>query len=101
VTCVICYAEVIERFQGLPHYTENLAATRLFLRQVRPLPLTYPALEQYVTIRRALRPIGQLIGDIDTLIAAEALVRHVTGNGSALLHLAWPLRWHKERRLVA
>ena len=56
VTCVVCYAEIIERFQGLPSYVQNLAATRLFLRKVKPLPLTYPALEQYATIRRTATP---------------------------------------------
>ncbi len=39
--------------------------------------LTRPILERYADIRLALRR-GQLIGDIDTLIAATALERNLT-----------------------
>jgi predicted nucleic acid-binding protein len=35
-------------------------------------------MDRYAEIRRALRPTGNLIGDIDTLIAATALERDLT-----------------------
>ncbi len=76
-TCVVCYAEVVERLQGLPNYPQNVAAIRQLLRTVRPLALTYAALEQYASIRRILRPLGQLIGDMDTLIASVAVVNQL------------------------
>jgi predicted nucleic acid-binding protein len=37
--------------------------------------LTYPILRRYAEIRLDLRPPGQLIGDIDILIAATARER--------------------------
>jgi predicted nucleic acid-binding protein len=44
------------------------------LREIYPYFLTYPILERYAAIRRQLRPpYGKdLIGDMDTLIAATA-----------------------------
>ena len=78
VTSVVCYAEVIERFYPLPQFAQNVAATRRLLQRVRPLPFSYAAMERYALIRQTLRPLGQLIGDVDTLIAAVALEQHVT-----------------------
>ncbi len=48
------------------------------LQGVTPWILTYDILERYADIRRTLRPAGNLIGDMDTLIAATALERNLT-----------------------
>ena len=50
------------------------------LRQMRVYDLTYAILERYADIRRAMRlPHGSgLVGDMDTLIAAIALVYSLT-----------------------
>jgi aspartyl-tRNA(Asn)/glutamyl-tRNA(Gln) amidotransferase subunit B len=45
---------------------------------VPPRSLTYGAVERYAEIRHALRPQGQLIGDIVTLVAATAIERNLT-----------------------
>jgi predicted nucleic acid-binding protein len=52
----------------------------MLLREVYPYFLTYPILERYADIRRAMGPPHGpgLIGDVDTLIAATALERRLT-----------------------
>jgi predicted nucleic acid-binding protein len=52
----------------------------MLLHEIHPYILTYRTLQRYADIRRALRPPHGpgLIGDIDTLIAATALDRHLT-----------------------
>jgi predicted nucleic acid-binding protein len=40
--------------------------------------LTYSILERYADIRRTLRPSRNLIGDLDTLIAATTLEHNLT-----------------------
>jgi predicted nucleic acid-binding protein len=47
---------------------------------VTPLKLSYPILERYADLRRALRPPHGpgLIGDVDTLIAVTALEHRLT-----------------------
>ena len=79
-TSVLCYAEVIEYIQARPDYPSLHQALRALLDGVRPYFLTYPILERYADLRRQLRPPRGpgLIGDIDTLIAATALVRSLT-----------------------
>jgi predicted nucleic acid-binding protein len=72
-TSVVVYGEAIEYFKGQTGYAKFRAGLRTFLREVTPLRLTYPILERYADLRLVLRPQGQLIGDIDTLIAATAL----------------------------
>jgi predicted nucleic acid-binding protein len=51
---------------------------RSALRDVHPSVFTYQTFDRYGEIRRALRPLNQMIGDIDTLIAATALERTLT-----------------------
>jgi len=75
---MLVYGEVIEYLKGLPHYQENYAAFHTILNEIPPYPLTYAILEQYANIRRALRPLHQDIGDIDTLIAATAREHDLT-----------------------
>lgn len=53
---------------------------RALLGEVTPYKLTYPILERYADLRRAMRPPHGpgLIGDVDTLIAATALEHGLT-----------------------
>jgi predicted nucleic acid-binding protein len=78
-TSVLVYAEVSEHIKGRPNFAAHHAALRTLLRAIDPYPLTLRSLDRYGDIRRALRPpYGPgLIGDIDTLIAATALVRNL------------------------
>lgn len=77
VTSIIAYGEVVEYIKGFPDYSPHSAELRELLLVIRPLVLTYRMLERYADIRRALRPAGNLIGDMDTLIAATALERNL------------------------
>src|SRR4029453_15320110 len=74
------YAEVLEYITPRPNYPTHQQALRNLLRDVYPYFLTYRILERYTQIRLTLRPPrgSGLIGDIDTLIAATALERHLT-----------------------
>jgi predicted nucleic acid-binding protein len=85
-TSALVYAEVIEYFQSFATYPQLQAELRGILHdQVKRLYPTYAVCEQYATLRRTMRqmrapaghPIG-LIGDMDTLIAATALVHDLT-----------------------
>lgn len=77
-TSILCYGEVVEYLKGLPDYPSRLIQLQELLSDVYPYFLTYPILERYAEIRRELRAKGQLIGDIDTLIAATALEYNLT-----------------------
>ena len=76
-TSILVYGEVIEYLKSLPDFLTRRAQLRRQLREVRPYLITYPIMERYTDIRRALRPPHGpgLIGDIDTLLAATALAR--------------------------
>ena len=97
-TSILVYGEVIEYLKGLPTFTTyKMRLQRLFeLNQITSYPLTYPILERYADIRRTLRPLNKLIGDIDTLIAATALDHDLTlltidTNYDRVPHLKWQL----------
>lgn len=79
-TSMLVYGEVIEYLKGLATFTEykTRLQTLFQLEQITPYPLTYEILERYADIRRALRPLHQEIGDIDTLIAATAMEENMT-----------------------
>ena len=79
-TSILVYGEVIEYLKSLPDFLTRRAQLRRQLREVRPYLITYPIMERYTDIRRALRPPHGpgLIGDIDTLLAATALVHDLT-----------------------
>src|ERR1700719_1447636 len=66
-TSMLVYGEVIEYLKGLPTFAPyKTRLQKLFqLNQITPYPLTYPILERYADIRRALRPLHKEIGDID------------------------------------
>jgi predicted nucleic acid-binding protein len=69
----------IEYIRSHPKFSECHYELRQLLREIYPYFLTYPILNRYADIRRKIRPpYGKgLIGDMDTLIAATALERHL------------------------
>jgi predicted nucleic acid-binding protein len=77
-TSGLVYAEASEYLRGFPNFEAHRRALRLLLRDVHPYVLTYETLDRYGEIRRSLRPLNQMIGDVDTLIAATALERNLT-----------------------
>lgn len=79
-TSILVYGEVVEHLKGRPDFPRHHAELRELLSEISPHFLTYPILERYADIRRALRPPRGpgVIGDIDTLIAATALERNLT-----------------------
>lgn len=79
-TSLLVYGEISEYNQSFPGYDRRQTELRALLRQVYPYGLSYLVLEQYAQLRRMLRPPHGpgLIGDIDTLIAATALVYELT-----------------------
>ncbi len=79
-TSILVYGEIVEFLQRLskPDYERREAELREVLRDIHPLPLSYPILRRYAALRRTMRPTSGLIGDVDTLIAATALERHLT-----------------------
>src|SRR5438552_12607168 len=79
-TSIVVYAEVTEYIRSHPKFPQRHYELRQLLREIYPYFLTYPILERYAEIRRKIRPpYGKgLIGDMDTLIAAIALERHLT-----------------------
>jgi predicted nucleic acid-binding protein len=77
-TSILVYGEVIEYISGRANFPTLQAQLRGLLKELSPLFLAYSIMDRYAAIRRALRPKGNLIGDIDTLIAATALERHLT-----------------------
>ena len=78
-TSILVYGEVTEYLRGLHDFANRRIQLRRQLQEIRPYLLTYAALELYADLRRQLRPPRGpgLIGDIDTLIAATALDRHL------------------------
>ena len=65
-----------------------------FLRLANILPWSNPAAEAYADIRHTLTTSGQLIGELDMMIAAHALARGsilVTNNTRHFERLAPPL----------
>lgn len=77
-TSLIVYGEAIEYLRGGTSFARRRAELRTLLQTVTPYRLSYPILERYADLRRALRPRGLLLGDMDTLIAATALVHGLT-----------------------
>jgi predicted nucleic acid-binding protein len=77
-TSILAYGEVVEYLRPKPRYPTHLEDLHQLLEGIAPFFLTHSILRRYAEIRLALRPQGQLIGDIDTLIAATALERELT-----------------------
>lgn len=77
-TSILAYGETVEYLRTKRDYPDHLEAVHKLLEGVRPFFLTYPFLRRYADLRLHLRPRGQLIGDVDTLIAATALEHQLT-----------------------
>ena len=79
-TSIIVYGECTEYLRGFPEPQKWQTSLRGLLRQLRTYDLTYAILERYADVRRTMRtPYGPgLIGDMDTLIAATAMVYDLT-----------------------
>ena len=77
-TSLLCYGEVVEYLRSHADFARRQKELRELLIEIPPLLLSYETLEIYADIRRTLRPSGNLIGDMDTLIAATALEHHLT-----------------------
>lgn len=79
-TSLLVYGEISEYNHSFPDFARRQTELRTLLQQVYPYGLSYLVLERYAELRRMLRPPHGpgLIGDIDTLIAATALVYDLT-----------------------
>lgn len=79
-TSLLVYGEISEYNRNFPNFAHRQTELRALLHQVYPYGLNYTILERYAELRRMLRPPHGpgLIGDIDTLIAATALVHNLT-----------------------
>ena len=79
-TSLLVYGEISEYNHSFPNFARRQTELRALLQQVYPYGLSYLILERYAELRRMLRPPHGpgLIGDIDTLIAATALVYDLT-----------------------
>ena len=79
-TRILVYGEVVEYLQGRSDTSRRQETLRELLQYVPPYVPTLDILDQYAAIRRLLRPPSGpgLIGDIDTIIAATALVHGLT-----------------------
>jgi tRNA(fMet)-specific endonuclease VapC len=74
----ITYGEVYEGIEYGRDRTAIARGFRQFLRGVTLLPTTQPIMRRFAQVRGQLRAQGQLIGDMDLLIAATALATHRT-----------------------
>ncbi len=70
---IVSYGEIFEGAFGTPEPAKLLAAYREFLSDYPMLPLSDPIMERFARLRSSLRTSGQLIPDLDLLIAATAL----------------------------
>ena len=79
-TSILVYGEISEYNYSFPDFIRRQTELRALLQQIYPYSLSYAVLERYAELRRMLRPPHGpgLIGDIDTLIAATALMYNLT-----------------------
>jgi len=79
VTSNLVYAEVYEFIRDFPDFpARRVQLLSLILGPIPTLGLNLDIMARYADIRRYLRPQNQLIGDVDTLIAATALEHDLT-----------------------
>ncbi len=77
-TSVLVYGEIVEYLKGRSDLERRHAELRELLDEIKPYFLTFRVLERYADLRRQMRRGVGVIGDVDTLIAATALERHLT-----------------------
>lgn len=75
---IVSYGELFEGAVGAPDPAAELARFRRFLARLALLPLDDAVMERFAYIRADLRRRGQLIPDLDLLIAATALHHDLT-----------------------
>ncbi len=75
---IIAVAEVYEGAFGTPDPQATLAGLHAFLSDFAILPVTDPIVEHFARVRASLRRHGQLIPDMDLLIAATAMTEDLT-----------------------
>jgi predicted nucleic acid-binding protein len=75
---IITYGEIYEGIYYGKDQERHMKGFRGFLQVVDVLPLNQPIMEEFARIRGELRAQGQLIGDLDLLIAATALHHDLT-----------------------
>lgn len=75
---IVSHAEVFEGAFGYPDTESQLASYRQFLDQFETLPVSGPIVEVFASVRFDPRRAGNLIPDMDLLIAATALHHDVT-----------------------
>jgi tRNA(fMet)-specific endonuclease VapC len=76
--CIVSYGEIFEGAVGAPDPEAEMARFRRFLDGLALLPLDDAVMERFAFIRADLRRRGQLIPDLDLLIAATALHHDLT-----------------------
>ena len=74
----VTYGEIYEGIYYGRDPRAHEAGFRRFLRLVRVLPISRLVLRRFARLRGDLRARGQLIGDMDLLIAATALQYNLT-----------------------
>lgn len=75
---IVSYGELFEGAIGTPDPVTELARFRRFLDRLALLPLDDAIMERFARIRADLRRRGQLIPDLDLLIAATAMRHDLT-----------------------
>ncbi len=75
---IISYGELFEGVIGAPDPATELAHFRRFLARLALLELDDAIMERFARIRAELRRRGQLIPDLDLLIAATAMHHDLT-----------------------
>ena len=75
---IISDGGLFERALGAPDPTVEMARFRRFLERLTLLPLDDATMEVFARIRADLRRQGQLIPDLDLLIAATAIHHEIT-----------------------
>ena len=70
---IISYGEIFEGAFGEANQVELLHEYHEFLTAYKLLPLEAPIMEHFAHVRSHLRRAGQLIPDLDLLIAATAI----------------------------
>ncbi len=75
---IVSYGEIFEGAFGAPEPQVRLAKFRTLLARFTTVPLSDPVMEIFAQTRARLRHSGQLIPDMDLLIAATAVHHDLT-----------------------
>ena len=95
IISVVTQAELLYGIKPFAIQHSRREEVALFLRLANILPWSSPAAEAYADIRHTLTTSGQLIGELDMMIAAHALSHGctlVTNNTRHFARLAPPLQ---------